>query len=182
MTGVETITILLCLVFGVVLIALAWWVSGIQTALARLAVDLEARHFERSAERTAEKRMRDIRQKHFFQWLAETASTLNKIYGLGEKLGEPQDTVVMSSTPAPTALPAGAAPATVREPRPSDAGLPRVEATSDSSRESDADTLCWSGPRSSRTLFGVGVAQLTEPTHGPPRARELARQLEKPGQ
>jgi hypothetical protein len=182
MTGVETITILVCLVFGVVLIAVAWWVSGIQTALARLAVDLEVRHLERSAERAAEKRMRDVRQKHFFQWLAETASTLNKLHGLGEKLGEPQDTMVMSSTPALTARPkAVAPPATVREPRSSDAVLPGTEVSGDQPRESDADTLCWTGPGSSRTLLGVGVQQLTAPAHGSPRAQQLAQELRKTG-
>jgi len=178
MTGIETVTILVYLVLGVVLIAVAWWVSGIQTALARLAVDLDARHLERSAERAAEKRVRDVRQKHFFQWLADTASTLNKLHGLGEKLAEPQDTMVMSSTPALTARPPTVAPpATLREPRPSDA-----EVSGDQTRESDADTLCWTRPDSSRTLLGVGVQQLTEPAHGSARAQQLAQDLRNPGQ
>jgi hypothetical protein len=121
MTGVEAVAILLCLVSGGVLIAVAWWVSGIHTVLVRLAVELEARHIELCMERAAEKRMRDIRQKHYFQWLAETTSSLKKLHGLGENLGEQQDTLVMSSTPDLTPpRPAAAPPATVREPRPLD--------------------------------------------------------------
>lgn len=181
MTGVETVTILLCVVSGVVLIAVAWWVSGIHTVLVRLAVALEARHLELHVERAADKRTRDIRQKHYLQWLAETAGTLKKLQGLGEKLGEQQDTMVMCSTPGVTPPAPAAAPATVREPRQADLPLLCADAADDGPSDHDADTLCWSSPGSAFTLIGVGATPLTEPTHGAPRARELARQLEKPG-
>jgi hypothetical protein len=68
-----------------------------------------------------------------------------------------------------------------REPRPSDAVLPGAEVSGDQPRESDADTLCWTGPDSSRTLLGVGVQQLTASAHGSPRAQQLAQELRKTG-
>jgi hypothetical protein len=179
MTGTESVIILLCLVLGVVLIAMAWWVSGINTALARLSVELEVRHLERNAERAAEKRMREARQKQLFLWLAQTASTLKGLHGIAEKLGDRKDTGVMTSPPQTSDAPLSAPPPTVRELRASDAATPRSASTEDHLRESDADTLAWTGPSSSRTLLGVGVTELSEPSHGPPRARELTRQLEK---
>jgi hypothetical protein len=97
MTGIEFITLLLCLVLSVVLIATAWWVAGIHTLLERLAIGLETWHIERSAERSSEKRTLDTRQKHFFQWLAETASTLKGLHSIAEKCAERPDTMVMTS-------------------------------------------------------------------------------------
>jgi hypothetical protein len=180
MTGSEIITILLCLVSVVVLILMAWWVSEINTVLVRLAVAFEARHLECSAERAAEKRIREVRQKHFFQWLAETACTLNGLRGIAEKFTERRDNLVMTSPPQSPAAPASEPmPPTVKPSRQAASALPSPEANEDLPRESDADTLCWAGPGSSRTLVGVGVTELDEPQHGPARAQQLAEKLRK---
>jgi hypothetical protein len=188
MAGIETAAIVfVCVLLGVALIATvatvatAWWVSGINTILVRLAVELEARHLELRMERTAEKRMREVRQKQFFQWLAETASTLNGLREIAAKVSDRQDTVVMRSPlQSPDAPVSEPMPSTVKPPRKADAALLGAEPIEDVPNESDADTVWWRGPVSSRTLLGAGVMALSEPKHGLARAHQLAQELRKP--
>jgi hypothetical protein len=167
MTGIEFVTLLLALVLGVVLIATAWWVAGVHTLLERLTVGLETRHLERYAERAAEKRTVDARQKHFFQWLAETASTLKGIHRTVEICADRPDTMVMTSPPALQVEPVSdPMPSTVKSTRQADAASSVAEPSGDGPRESDADTLCWKGPPSGHTLLGVGATDLNDTKRG----------------
>ena len=182
MTAIESITLLLCLVVSVVLIAIAWWVAGIHTLLVRLAVGVETRHIERNAERAAEMRRREAWQKHFFQWLAETASTLKGIHRTVEKCAERPDTMVMMN-PAPVQADPESEPipSTGKPSRRLEAASLPTEPTAERLMDSDAETLCWQGPDSGHTLLGVGATEPSEPKHGTARARELAQRLRKPG-
>jgi len=182
MTGIESITLFLSLVLSVVLIATAWWVAGIHTLLERLVWGLEARHIERNAERAAEKGAMDTRQKHVFRWFAATASTLKGIHRMVEKCAERQDTMVMTSAPPLQAEPVSEpVPSTVKPTRQADAASSLDDASEDQLRDHDADTLCWKGPDSGRTLLGVGATELNETKQGPVRAHPLAEVLKKPG-
>ena len=121
MTGADSVIILLCLVLSITLITIAWWISGINTVLVRLTVGQESRHLERTSARAADKRMSEVRQKQFFLWLVETASTLKALHGIAEKFGNYPGAGVATSPPQPSDAPLSEpAPSTVQPSRQAD--------------------------------------------------------------
>jgi hypothetical protein len=151
MKGIEVVTALFCLGMCVSLIVIAWWVSRISSALAsmrdadKLARETQGRSILTWVITTAENVKELVRRQH------AVVQTLEDLHVLLDPSGERP--TIAAIPPLPQEPPPAASPSSDVIPAPHLAPAPE-------DRLNSAESGCWTGPPSNRTLIGGGAAQV----------------------
>jgi hypothetical protein len=168
MSGIEIIAVIFCLALCTSISAMAWWAFKISSALTRM--------------RDADQLARETQGRSILGWVVQVAEDVKGLVrrhdATVEHLRRLHD-LLDSSCKRPTIA---IAPPPVQETSPVEATAPTVEASpqvepapGNHVRESDADTQCWQGPISSRTMVSVGIPPLPRPLPAPTPPPERAK-------
>ncbi len=150
------------------ILAVAWWLSGIDSTLRRFRALICDQHAERQKGAEQERTKRETRYKQFALWLAQTASDVKKLRASTARLEElavpegQRKTIEMKAPPEhTTTADAPANLAAAKLDNTPEAGAHAVRSGGALPSEDDADAQLRSGPAAGHTLIGIDSSPVT---------------------